>query len=67
MVLILTTVLSGFSIYPVVDTAVENIITNKDSFDGKHHKLCIVVMILTYLLVGLGEIPFWSFLRKHDS
>lgn len=55
MVLIFTTLLSGFSIYPIVDTTVEKIITNKDSFDGKQISVEGTVVNLKFRAANFQE------------
>lgn len=54
MVLALTMVLSGFSFFPV-DTTVEKIVTNKDSFDGKQVSVKGIVSNLKFKAANAQE------------
>jgi len=65
MVLALTIVLSGFSIFPM-DTTVEKIVTNKDSFDGKEVSVKGIVSNLKFKAANVQE-SYTTFILVGES
>jgi len=65
MVLTLTIVLSGFSIFST-DTTVEKIVTNKDSFDGKEVSVKGIVSNLKFKAATVQE-SYTTFILVGES
>ncbi len=66
MVLVLTIVLSGFSISSAIDTTAEKIVTNKDSYDGKEVSVSGTVSNLKFKTANVKD-DYTTFILVGES